>query len=319
MQKILLILPAVIIMVVSCTPNNSPTIQTSTDTSSSQYYVSTYATFSGQYGNPAGVAEDPSGNLYACDAEVGTVWKISTPDSTVSTITTINDQASDIACDRQGNIYVLSAGQGKILKITSAGVVTTLAGGASGQVDGQGAAAGFKVLESMDIDSTGTLYIGDYRSVRKVDQQGNVTTLYDDSTASGPMLGIACDNQHNIYFADDLEVWRLDSLGNKTFIAGQSSPGSQDGTGGSASFDGISELRMDKSGNLWAADYVNIRMVNPTSGVVTTIAGNGITGFSNGAGDVAEFDLPVGLTISANGTLFVADDQNKQIRKIVHL
>lgn len=318
MQKILVMLPA-IAMAVSCTPKNAPTGQISPDTLATEYLVSTYASLSGQYSQVTGVSVDPNGNLYACEGEVGTIWKISLPDSTVSTITTINDQASDIACDNQGNIYVLSAGQGKILKITPAGTVTTLAGGAPGQVDGQGSAAGFKVLESMDIDSAGTLYVGDYRSVRKVDPQGKVTTLYDDSTASGPMLGIACDNQHNIYFADDLEVWRLDSLGNKTFIAGQSGPGNQDGIGGSASFDGINELRMDKSGNLWAADYATIRMINPASGVVTTIAGNGITGFSNGAGDVAEFDLPVGLTVSANGTLFVADDQNRQIRKIVHL
>jgi sugar lactone lactonase YvrE len=317
MQKILLILPA-IIMAVSCTPHNAPIVQTSTDTLSGEFYVSTYAAFSGQYGQVSGVTVDSSGNLYACDGEVGIIWKISIPDSSISTITTINDQASDIACDRQGNIYVLSAGQGKILKITPAGTVTTLAGGASSQVDGQGASAGFKALEAMDIDSTGTLYIGDYRSVRKVDQQGNVITLYNDSTASGPMLGIACDNQHNVYFADDIEVWKLDTLGNKTFIAGQSNIGNQDGTGGEAAFDGINELRMDKSGNLWVEDYANVRMISP-SGVVTTIAGNGTIGFANGAGNVAEFDLPVGLAVSANGTLFVADDQNKQIRKIVHL
>jgi sugar lactone lactonase YvrE len=316
MRKILLILPA-IMTVASCTPTNNPAQQSSTPPASSYYTVSTYATFSGQFGNPIGVAADSSGNLYACDATSGIVWKIAPPDSTVSTITTINDQTSDIVCDRQGNLYVLAVGQGKILKITPAGVVTTLAGGASGQVDGQGSAAGFKALDAMDIDSTGTIYVADYLSVRRVDQAGNVKTLYIDSTAGEQMLGIACDNNQNVYFAADVEVFRLDSLGNRTFIAGQSVPGNQDGTAGSAAFEGINELRMDKSGNLWVNDYNTLRMITP-SAVVTTVAGNGITGFMDGAGNVAEFDFPVGLAIAAGGTLFVADDENRRIRKIIY-
>jgi serine/threonine-protein kinase len=64
-------------------------------------------------------------------------------------------------------------------------------------------------------------------------------------------------------------------------------------------------------------DYNTVRMIAPSQ-AVTTIAGNGITGFSNGPGNIAEFDLPVGLAIGANGTLFVADEGNKQIRKIVY-
>jgi hypothetical protein len=316
MQKILLILPAMLTLI-SCTPNNGPANQSSTPPASSYNLVSTYANFSGQFSNPIGVAADSGGNLYACEATDGIVWKISTPDSTVSTITTINDQTSDIVCDRQGNLYVLSAGQGKILKITPAGVVTTVAGGASGQVDGQGTAAGFKALDAMDIDSTGTIYVADYLSLRRVDQAGNVKTLYIDSTAGEQILGIACDNNRNIYFSDDIQVWRLDSLGNKTFLAGQATPGSQDGTGGSAAFEGINELRLDKSGNLWVNDYSTVRMIAP-SGAVTTVAGNGTTGFENGAGNVAEFYYPVGLAIGLNGTLFIADDENKQIRKIVY-
>jgi hypothetical protein len=317
MQKIFLVLP-VILIVVSCSPSNTPPIPTYTDTSSSEYLVSTYASFSGQYSTPIGVAADASGNLFVCDAPSGTVWKVSTPDSTVSTITTINDQTTDIVCDRLGNLYVLSAGQGKILKITPTGVMTTLAGGAAGQVDGQGTAAGFKALEALDIDSTGTIYVADYLSIRRVDPAGNVKTLYIDSTAAEEILGITCDNNHNIYFSDDIQVWRLDTLGNRTSIAGGSAPGGQDGTGGSAAFEGINELRMDKSGNIWVNDYNAVRMIAPSQ-AVTTIAGNGLSGFKDGAGNVAEFDISAGLAVSANGTLFVADEGNKRIRKIVRL
>jgi sugar lactone lactonase YvrE len=314
-RKLSLILPAVL-FVLSCTRTNSGTPQPQPNPSS-EYVVSTYAVFPGQYDLPIGVAEDPSGNLYACDAENDTIWKIAT-DSTISPIATIGSRMSDIACDAMGNIYVLAVDQRKILLITPAGVVTTFAGGASSQVDGQGSAAGFSGPGALDIDSSGTLYVADGRSIRKVDQAGRVTTLYTDTTAKFPMVAITFDPHHNIYYATGNQIWRLDTLGNRTFIAGQQGvQNSLDGTGSAAGFNEVDELRMDKNGNLWATDYSEVRLITP-AGVVTTIAGNHNLGSTDGDGDVAKFDFPTGLVIDPNGTVFVADDVNNKIRKIVH-
>jgi hypothetical protein len=313
MRKLSLILPAVLIFL-SCSRTNNGTPQPNP---SSEYVVSTYVVFPGQYELPIGVAEDPGGNLYTCDGENGTIRKITT-DSAISTIATIGGRTSDIACDGKGNIYVLSVDQRKILQITPAGVVTTFAGGAPTPVDGQGAAAGFNAPAALDIDNTGTLYVTDGLSIRTVDQTGLVTTLFTDTASQFPMLGIALDPHRNIYFATGNQIWRLDTLGNRTFIAGQQGgQKSFDGTGSSAGFNEIYELRMDKNGNLWATDYSQVRQITP-AGVVTTIAGTHNLGSTDGDGDVAEFQFPTGLVIDPNGTAFVADDVNKKIRKIVH-
>jgi streptogramin lyase len=313
MRKLSLILPA-ILFTLSCTRTNPGTPQPNP---ASEYVVSTYFTFPGQYELPIGVAEDPGGNLYTCDGENGTIRKITT-DSTISTIATIGGRTSDIACDGKGNIYVLSVDQRKILRITPAGAVTTFAGGAPTPVDGQGSAAGFSVPGALDIDNTGTLYVTDGLSIRTVDPAGVVTTLFTDTASRFPMLGIVVDPHHNIYFATGNQVWRLDTLGNRTFIAGQlENQESVDGTGSAAGFNLIDELRMDKNGNLWATDYTEVRQITP-AGVVTTIAGKAAMGSADGNGDVAEFQFPTGLVIDPNGTVFVADDVNKKIRKIVH-
>jgi streptogramin lyase len=317
MRELFLILSTVL-FVLSCTRTNPVTPQPNP---SSEYVVSTYATFTGQHDLPLGVAEDPAGNLYACDWENGTIWKIAI-DSTISTFTTIGSStsgsmASDIACDTKGNVYVLTDNPGKILRITPAGLVTTFAGGAPTQVDGQGSAAGFSSLNALDIDSAGTLYVTDFLSIRKVDQAGRVTTLYTDTASEFQMTAITFDSHHNIYYANGNQVWRLDTLGNHTFIAGQQAQKSLDGTGSAAAFNEIDELRMDKNGNLWATDYTEVRQITP-AGVVTTIAGNAAKGSIDGDGDVAEFEFPTGLVVDPNGTVFVADDDNKKIRKIVH-
>jgi sugar lactone lactonase YvrE len=304
MQKISLILP-VVLLVVACTRNNhSPT---PTPPISSDYVVSTYATMTSQNDFPIGVAVDPAGNVYACGGDTGTVWKIA-PDSTISIVTAIGSTATDLVCDQQGNIYVLNFAQRNIAKITPTGIVSILAGGpnpTAEQSDGQGSAARFKVPNGLDIDSTGTLYVADFQSVRRVDQQGRVTTLYTDTNSSTQLLDVTIDSYHNQYYSNGSEIWRIDTLGNRQFVAGQ------------PSINQIDELRMDNKGDLWIADEFVVRMVTP-AGVLNTIAGKNIGGYADGAGNVAEFRSATGLAIDANGTIFVADASNKKIRKIVH-
>jgi len=304
MQKIYLILP-VVLLVVACTRNiHSPT---PTPPISSDYIVSTYAAITSQNDYPIGVALDPAGNVYACGGDSGTVWKI-TPDSTISIVTAIGSTATDLVCDQQGNIYVLTFPERNITKITPTGIVSILAGGPNPmaeQSDGQGSAAKFKAPNGLDIDSTGTLYVADFQSVRRVDQQGRVTTLYTDTTSDTQFLDVTIDSHQHIYYSNGTEIWRVDTLGNRQFVAGQPSPNQ------------IDELRMDNNGDLWLADEHVVGMVTP-AGADNTIAGKNIGGYADGAGNVAEFGSATGLAVDANGTIFVADAINKKIRKIVH-
>ena len=72
------------------------------------------------------------------------------------------------------------------------------------------------------------------------------------------------------------------------------------------------------NGTVYVADYLNhrIRAIDPTTGTVTTLAGNGTAGFVDGPGATAQFTGPSGVTVNSDGTVYVADRGNQRIRAI---
>jgi len=102
-----------------------------------------------------------------------------------------------------------------------------------------------------------------------------------------------------------------------TTLAGTTTHGSANGTGTAASFYQPQGIAVDSSGNVYVGDSFNhlVRKITP-SGVVTTLAGSGVQGSANGTGTAASFKYPGGIAVDSSGTLFVADTNNHQIRKI---
>jgi hypothetical protein len=289
------------------------TFKTTPSSGDSNYLVSTYAITPDANQAPEGVAVDPSGIVYTCAPE-GKIYKI-TPNGTLSTFATLPPYLIDLVTDVAGNVYV--AAVGSVLKISPAGNVTTFAGGVTGQVDGLGRAAGFRYACSIDIDNTGTLYVADLNSIRKIDPTGRVSTLFSRIAPDENFFSaLAVDKNHNVYFAASKDsIIRLDTQGVTTYIAGNF--GSSDGTGNAARFMGIYCMRFTKEGTLLAADLNKVRRITP-SGVVTTLAGLDNYGDVDGNGAVASFNNAVGLSIDSGGNIFVADAANFKIRKISH-
>jgi len=303
------------------------TLQFSTSYTPSGYTVTTFAG-SGVKGYddgsvrtasfiyPLGVAIDPSGVVYVVEiAGVGLIRKIGTDSMVTTLVAKIGAGGTDVVVDAPGNIYDLDISR-RLYKITPAGVVSTLAGsGATGSADGLGAAASFSNPISMDIDSTGTLFVTDGKVIRKVSPAGNVTTL--SVSAIDTFNAIAVDRFHNLYVADGPQIKKIDTSGNMTFIAG--SRGSADGMGSAAGFGSVYGLRVGKDGNIFASDGANnkIRMITP-AGLVTTVAGTGRSGATDGDGAIATFSNPIGLAIDNAGNILVTDFANNKIRKITH-
>lgn len=241
---------------------------------------------------------------------------------------------TNLVRDAAGNIYVTDRDNARIRKITPAGIVSTLAGGPSFDwVDGTGTAARFYSPYGLAIDGSGNLFVGEYhnQTIRKVTPAGVVTTLagnpgqpgYLDGTGLTAQfnqpVGPVVDGSGNVFVADYLNnrIRKITPAGVVTTFAGSGTGALVNGTGTAASFQGPFALAFYTSGNMAVADYLNhtIRTVTP-GGVVTTLAGNGTSGFADGTGSAARFNRPAQMVIDPGGTIYVCDALNNRIRKV---
>jgi sugar lactone lactonase YvrE len=135
------------------------------------------------------------------------------------------------------------------------------------------------------------------------------------------LIGVASDLAGNLYMADsgNHTIRKIAPSGVVTTLAGiADKPGSADGIGTAAQFNGPSGLAIDKSENLYVAEMLShtIRKITP-SGVVSTLAGTaGKEGNTDGIGSAARFRRPEGIAIDSGGNLYVVDHGNHAIRKI---
>ncbi len=241
------------------------------------------------------------------------------------------------AVDATGNVYVADSETQTIRKITSAGVVTTLAGLATeyGSADGLGGAARFSLPTGVAVDSSNNVYVADSgnHTIRKITPARVVTTLAGLAGVTGSIDGVgpaarfnnpyavAVDSAGNLYVADsdNHTIRKITPAGAVTTLAGSAgAPGSTDGGGSAARFNDPAGVAVDTGGNVYVADYTNytVRKISP-GGVVTTIAGQaGVYGSVNGTGTAALFSGPSGVAVDGSGNVFVTDDANCTIRKI---
>jgi len=290
-----------------------------------------------QFDQPRGIAIDRAGTIYVADTKNNTIRKISgetvttlagTPGTEGNTNATGSaarfNEPFGLAVDDSGTVYVADASNNAIRRITSAGVVTTFAGGTGpGSTDGAATSAQFDEPRGICIDATGTIYVADYDNhlIRKItpagtvstfagqaDVQGNADGIGTSATFRGPM-GIAVDATGVVYVADtgNRAIRRISPSGGVTTVTLSGST--------------LSEPRgiaITASGTLLVADYGSHTIRSMTSsGAVTTAAGSIETpGTADGAITAARFHYPSAVAVSSDGTVHVADTENDTVRKI---
>lgn len=253
--------------------------------------IGTNATFD----QPQSLAIDSSNNIYVADANNHKIRKI-TSGAVVTTLAgsgglgatdATGTQASfgnptGLGTDAAGNVFVTDNFTQLLRKVTSGGVVTTLAGDidVQGTNDGPGLLATFFSPGDVVVDAGGNLYVADSdnNTIRKISAAGAVTTL-------AGLAGVE---------------------------------GTADGTGSAARFKGPEGVAVDKTGNVYVADTSSstIRKITP-AGLVTTFAGSpGQDGLVDGTGTAARFSFPENISIDKSGNLYVADTANSLVRKI---
>ncbi len=223
----------------------------------------------------------------------------------------------------------------------NAQIITTEAGNgiASSTGDGGSAlAASFNNPAGAYYDAVGNIYVVEYSGhrIRKINTAGIVSTFAGTGVAGfagdgGPAtaarfyypIDLVDDAAGNVYIVDNTNhrIRKVDVAGNISTYAGNGIPG-YSGDGGpatAASLRNPNRMTIDAAGNIFIADASNnvIRKIN-TSGIITTVAGTGVPGFSGDGGPAtaAQMSQPLGVGFDANGNMYIADGFNRRIRKV---
>jgi sugar lactone lactonase YvrE len=252
--------------------------------------------------------------------------------------------------DAAGNLFVAEVGNHAVRRVSVDGIITTVAGTGTPGYSGDGGLATEARLDqpsALAVDRAGSLWITDRYNhrVRKVGPDGRISTAVGSgpfgtsrsrgfSGDGGPAIdaqfdgsyGIALDSVGNLFMTDlfNDRVRKVSPDGIIATIAG-SGPAGAGGYGGDggpateARLDGPFGLTVDALGNLFVAEFDNsrVRKISP-EGIITTVAGSDVPGFSGDGGraTAAKLNRPTDVVVDSAGNLFIADWGNYRVRKV---
>ena len=288
---------------------------------------------------PLNVTVDAAGNLYIAEYFDGRVREVS-PAGIINTIAgggpvypgdgglaTASAIAGPggMAMDAAGNRYIADRNGMRVRKISTNGIISTVAGNGTAGYSGDGGLAidaEMYLPSDVAVDAAGNLYIADFNNnrIRIVSPAGIISTYAPTAVLSGPS-GLALDPAGNLYVAD-----RFDNLIQKISTSGIAEPVAGNGTlrfagdGGpavSALLNTVSGVAADQFGNIFIADQMNGRVREVlTSGVITTFAGGGNSSGDGVPANSARLVYPNALTFDPEGNLYIADSGTERIRKV---
>lgn len=331
------------VLLVSC--------QRPTDVVVPEVQVSTFVSPTGYSAWVWNLAFDTADNLYVSDTYSHIIRKVSPTgvmsvfagSGTAGLADGVGSQAQflqpqGITVDPSGNVYV--AQYLALRKITSSGVVSTLAGTDYKAIDfSRPDSILFVTTPSVILDKKMNLFITDYADMSYMNRILKITpdrkvsvflgrqfsypknTIISNEQIRRP-TGLAFDSKENLFVTD--QYWGIIKVTPDGQVSqfGNTGSGYINGPIATATFGSISSLAIDKSDNLYVGDGRYIRKITP-DGIVSTIAGssetpviiNGQTIYKDGSGSQAQFKQPQSMAFDSKGNLFVADGGG--IRKIV--
>jgi uncharacterized protein (TIGR03437 family) len=248
-----------------------------------------------------------------------------------------------VAVDSSGNIYIADTGNNVVRKVSTSGIITTIAG-RFGQVGffGDGGPAVASLLYApagVAVDGSGNLFIADTVNnvIRKITAStGNISTVAGTTTqgfagdgAAATMAelylptGVFVDASGNLFIADrgNNRIRKVSTGGTITTVAGNGT-GVSSGDGGTATAAGLpspTSIALDASGDIFVAVPLNSRIREVSAGgTITTVAGEGVAGFfgDGGAPTNALLNHPAGVAVDASGDIFIADTGNNRVREV---
>ena len=315
---------------------------------------------------------DGSGNIYLADHNNQRVRKITAATGYMSTyagtgtsgyigdtttaivgVTANLNATQGVALDSAGNLYITEMYNHRIRKVTTAGIITTVAGTGASGFSGDGGSATSAQMNTpgaLALDSAGNLYIAENSGnrVRKVTvATGIITTLAGTGTAGyvggqdgGPATNaqlnnpsaLAFDSAGNLYITDNgnHRIRKVTAIGGVitstngcviTTFAGTGSASFSGDTGAATSAQLSSPYTavFDSAGNMYISDSGNQRIRKITGGTITTVVGNNGTGSFSGDGSAATnatLNNPTGLALDSAGNLYITDTGNRRVRKV---
>lgn len=305
--------------------------------------------------DPEAVAVDAAGNVYIADPAYNRVRRIDRS-GTITTVAGTGGRGFSgdggpavnamlnaplgVELDGGGRLFISDTWNQRIRMVDRTGVITTIAGTGERGFGGDGGPASAATLADpvgIRTDGSGNLYVADLGNerIRRIDRAGRIATVAGgsgggigdglpavDAFLSHPG-GTAVDGAGNVYIADsgNNRIRRVSAAGTITTIAGT---GEQrfSGDGGPATHATLAYpwgVAVDRRGNLYIADSGNNRIRKVDGhGVITTVAGTGEPGTAGDGGPAldAEVESPGRIAIATDGSLYIADNYNRLVRRV---
>ena len=237
-----------------------------------------------------------------------------------------------VAINSAGDLFIVDRDNRRIRRVDgTTGIITTIAGngsyaGATGD-GGPATNAGFSDVRGIALDSTGNIYVSEFylSVIRMIDTAGTISQV---ATVPSEPWNLAVDSADNLYIAAGRDpsssdysgrILRMDhATGAVTTVAGGGTDPGENVPASSATLSRPYGVAVDELGNIYIAELnsARIRMVSTATGLVRTIGGTGTAGYSGDGGpaDSAMMNTPVGLSVDADGHVFVAELGNRRIR-----